>query len=113
MEETKMKKKWILPIVVLSLLVVGVSAVLVDYLSNPVSGTVNVESPLVLTGGFTVNAIDAFSLIEKDFTLENRASTTIEAIVEIVVVGNKAPESNFNNPTIGEEFEVFKIGMLL
>ena len=43
-----MKKKWILPIVVLSLLVVGVSAVLVDYLSNTVTGTVDVESPVTI-----------------------------------------------------------------
>ncbi len=43
-----MNKKWILPIVLGILLVVGVSAVLVDYLSNTVSGTVDVESPITI-----------------------------------------------------------------
>lgn len=61
-----MNKKWILPIVVLSLLVVGVSAVLVNYLSNTVIGTVDVESPItveVIGGtGIVVENIEYFSV---------------------------------------------------
>ena len=85
------------------------TAALVPYLSNTVSGSVNVETPLVLSGGeFSVGTPDAFNLIVEDFTLINLANTDIPAIVETEI---STENSDFSDVNIGEEFVVLKIGL--
>ena len=81
-----MNKKWILPIVVLSLLVVGVSAVLVNYLSNTVSEDITVDSPILLEETEFELEIDIAG--EDDFVLvkiTNRADMDITGDFEIAV----------------------------
>jgi len=106
----KFNKKKLLTFGIIGLFALAlVSAVLVGYLSNMQTGTITVESPLVLTGGtFAVPASNAFNLITKDFVLENKANTEIYAIVETSITSDGLP---FDETEFGEEFVTFEIGI--
>ncbi len=111
------------PVFVLVLLGIGlVSAALVPYLSNMVSGTVDVDSPIALTitesdsgathtpTSFSIEAGEAFNLHTIDFEFKNGASTSINTIIKIVTIG---AATEFDSTTPGIEFEVYKIGRLV
>jgi len=84
-----MNKKWTLPLVILSLLVVGVGAVLVNHLSNTAEVKVDVQQPLTVAiepagpvtkyGGETIDI---------NITVENLASVAINGTREIVITNN-------------------------
>lgn len=102
-----------------------ITAGLVGYLSNPITGTVEVVSPLVLTvtgitnslgysaNSFTIPSAESFNEQTIYFTLENKANTAIEAIVEIEISGDDGSKVWFSIDDVGEEFDVLKIGMFL
>lgn len=87
-----------------------VSAVLVPYLSNYVEGDVTIESPLALTGDFSLVVPHSMNVI--DTTLTNNADFDIGTIVEVSIEatdeGDSFLESNF-----GAEFETLSIGMII
>ncbi len=81
-----MNKKWILPIVLLSLLVVGVSAVLVNYLSNTVDAEMTTDTAILLEEtefelDITYNGEDDFVLVK----ITNRADMDITGDFEIAI----------------------------
>ena len=106
---------------VLAIFVLGialVSAALVPYLSGLVIGTVDVQSPLVLTVGdsvatWNVDAENAFKPITQDFVLTNNAETPITAIIETNITGTDGSgKVNFDTGTgFGNEFETFLVGV--
>ena len=80
-----MKKKWIVPIVVLSLLVVGVSALLVNYLSNTVSGTVDVSSPVTIE--ITGNSAGSFDGETYTVSIYGGQSFYVDALTTVHIDG--------------------------
>ena len=103
-----------LPVFMIVLLGIAVvSAALVPYLSGLVIGTVNVQSPLVLTVGeaaesWVVGSDDAFNLITKDVVLVNNADTPITAIIETNITG---VDFSVGEGKFGEEFKMFWVGV--
>ena len=83
-----------------------VTAGLVSYLSNDITKTVDIQSPLLLTSDSLDLKEHNLSII--DFTLENLADIPIPAIVELSVSGD-----DFNETHFGAEFDTFLIGMQL
>ncbi len=100
-----MNKKYLLFGIFGILGVMLVSAGLVNYLSNEVTGDVTVESPLALTSDLSDLEGNKFVNV-RDFTLENLADIPVSTIVELSVSGDDFNESNF-----GAEFHTFLIGM--
>lgn len=102
-----MKKKIMIFGMISILALALVSAGLVSYLSNPITGTVTVKSPLELsvTNG-VLDSLEGHRLNVIDFTLINNADISVSTIVELSVSGDAFNESNF-----GAEFETFLIGM--
>ena len=104
-----MKKKWILQIVLLSLLVVGVSAVLVNDLSNTVSGTVDVESPVTLevtgnsAGSYDGSTFTALVFGGQSFNISTLTTVHIEGVTGHI---GESKIANFNGEGITVTYRV-------
>lgn len=98
------KKKGVM-IPLMAVLVLGLAtAMVVPYLSNMQTASVQVSSPFTLSpASITLNSSDAYNLQTVDSTLKNNANTNISALDVITISSNTGSVD-------GSEFAVLEIG---